>query len=118
MFIFHSCRNLKCGSIFCEGGGDSITGKRAAYNVYLLECKLAVDDDKTRSLDMVPEGTRCGLNKVDLSAERHITFFKFMLDVNQALYSCTGLPQKQMHGPRSLRKTGGLCKEMQQPRGE
>ncbi|CAK6976651.1 zinc metalloproteinase-disintegrin-like atrase-A [Scomber scombrus] len=62
-----STQNLKCGSIFCEGGGDSITGKRAAYNVYGLECKLAVDDDKTRSLDMVSEGTRCGMNKVCLN---------------------------------------------------
>ncbi|XP_060883770.1 snake venom metalloproteinase-disintegrin-like mocarhagin [Labrus mixtus] len=56
--------NLKCGSMFCVGGGDSITGKRASYTVYGLECKVAVDDDKTRNMDTVPEGTRCGPNKV------------------------------------------------------
>lgn len=36
----------------------------AVYKVYGIECKLAVDDDRTRSLDMVPRGTRCGGNKV------------------------------------------------------
>uniref|UniRef100_A0A3B4U0B1 Zinc metalloproteinase-disintegrin-like MTP8 n=1 Tax=Seriola dumerili TaxID=41447 RepID=A0A3B4U0B1_SERDU len=55
-----------CGSIFCGGGGESITGKRAAYTVYGIECKLAVDDDKTRNIDMVPKGTKCGVNKVCL----------------------------------------------------
>lgn len=84
LLIFLSCRNLKCGSIFCEGGGESITGKRAAYTVYSIECKLAVDDDKTRNIDMVPQGTSCGSNKVNFSAERHIFLFLFymMLDVN------------------------------------
>uniref|UniRef100_A0A8C4DH90 ADAM metallopeptidase domain 8b n=1 Tax=Dicentrarchus labrax TaxID=13489 RepID=A0A8C4DH90_DICLA len=56
--------NLKCGSIFCGGGGESITGKRASYTVYGIECKLAEDDDKTRNMDMVPKGTKCGPNKV------------------------------------------------------
>ncbi|XP_028287612.1 zinc metalloproteinase-disintegrin-like 2d [Parambassis ranga] len=67
-FSFTPCAlaNLKCGSIFCEGGGESITGKRAAYTVFGVECKLAVDDDKTRSIDMVPKGTRCGPDKVCL----------------------------------------------------
>lgn len=60
-------QNLKCGSIFCEGGGESITGKRAAYNMFGLECKLAVDDDKTRKMDMVPQGSRCGHNQVCLN---------------------------------------------------
>ncbi|XP_063749400.1 zinc metalloproteinase-disintegrin-like 8 [Eleginops maclovinus] len=55
--------NLKCGSMFCEGGGEPITGKRADYN---LECKLAVDDDETRNINMVPKGTKCGPNKVCL----------------------------------------------------
>ncbi|KAM8729894.1 zinc metalloproteinase-disintegrin-like atrase-A [Acanthopagrus schlegelii] len=58
--------NLKCGSIFCGGGGESITGKRAAYTVRGIECKVAVDDDKTRNIDMVPKGTKCGPNKVCL----------------------------------------------------
>ncbi|XP_044035942.1 disintegrin and metalloproteinase domain-containing protein 8 isoform X2 [Siniperca chuatsi] len=58
--------NRKCGSMFCEGGGESITGKRAAYTVNNIECKLPVDDDKTRNIDMVPKGTRCGPNKVCL----------------------------------------------------
>ncbi|XP_041819034.1 disintegrin and metalloproteinase domain-containing protein 8 [Chelmon rostratus] len=63
-----STANRKCGSIFCGGGGESITGKRAAYTVYGVECKLAVDDDKTRNIDMVPKGTRCGPNKVCLDS--------------------------------------------------
>uniref|UniRef100_A0A8D3ADI5 Disintegrin and metalloproteinase domain-containing protein 8 n=1 Tax=Scophthalmus maximus TaxID=52904 RepID=A0A8D3ADI5_SCOMX len=59
--------NLKCGSIFCQGGGESITGKRAAYTVRgNTECKLVVDDYNTRNFDMVPKGTRCGPNKVCL----------------------------------------------------
>lgn len=32
------------------------------------ECKIALDDDGTRNMDMVPPGTRCGTNKVKLSA--------------------------------------------------
>uniref|UniRef100_H3D2R3 ADAM metallopeptidase domain 8 n=1 Tax=Tetraodon nigroviridis TaxID=99883 RepID=H3D2R3_TETNG len=63
-----SDRNLKCGSIFCRGGGESITGKRTEYTVSGRECKQAVDDDKTRNLNMVPNGARCGPNKVCLDA--------------------------------------------------
>lgn len=70
-FFLH--RNFKCGSMFCGGGGESITGKRAAYTVYGIECKLAVDDDKTRNIDLVPKGTKCGPNKVKLLAGRHIS---------------------------------------------
>uniref|UniRef100_A0A3Q3RW10 ADAM metallopeptidase domain 8b n=1 Tax=Mastacembelus armatus TaxID=205130 RepID=A0A3Q3RW10_9TELE len=55
-----------CGSIFCGGGGDSITGKLGAYTVLGIECKLAVEDDKSRNIDMVPQGTKCGPNKVCL----------------------------------------------------
>ncbi|KAM3592181.1 uncharacterized protein V6R79_014109 [Siganus canaliculatus] len=58
--------NLKCGSMFCGGGGESITGKRAGYNILGQECKLAVDDDRSRDIHMVPEGTRCGADKVCL----------------------------------------------------
>ncbi|GAA6214640.1 zinc metalloproteinase-disintegrin-like 2d [Lates japonicus] len=67
-FGYTACtpQNLKCGSIYCGGGGESITGKRAAYTVFGIECKLAVDDDKTRNMDMVPKGTKCGPNKVCL----------------------------------------------------
>ncbi|XP_040923423.1 disintegrin and metalloproteinase domain-containing protein 8 [Toxotes jaculatrix] len=61
-----TAQNFKCGSIFCGGGGESITGKGGAYNVLGVECKLAVDDDKTRNIDMVPKGTRCGPDKVCL----------------------------------------------------
>lgn len=61
-------RNLKCGSMFCGGGGDSITGKRTDYTVFGIECKVAVDDDKTRNINMVPNGARCGPNKVKLSS--------------------------------------------------
>lgn len=62
-----SDRNVKCGSIFCGGGGESITGKRADYKRFGIECKLAVDEDKSRNIDMVPNGARCGPNKVRLS---------------------------------------------------
>lgn len=58
------CRNVKCGSMFCTGGGESISGKRASFRPQSVECKLAVDDDKSRNIDMVPRGTRCGPNKV------------------------------------------------------
>lgn len=50
--------------MFCIGGGESISGKRAVFNRAGVECKLAVDDDKTRNIDMVPRGTSCGPNKV------------------------------------------------------
>ncbi|XP_028332756.1 zinc metalloproteinase-disintegrin-like brevilysin H2a isoform X2 [Gouania willdenowi] len=65
--VFASCStaNVKCGSIFCGGGGEeSITGKRALYTLFGAECKLAVDNDKTRNLDMVPEGATCGPEQV------------------------------------------------------
>lgn len=67
-FIRCAPQDVKCGSMFCEEGGESITGKRASYNtMYGKECKLAVDDDKTRNLDMVPSGTKCAPNKVCLN---------------------------------------------------
>uniref|UniRef100_UPI003AACAE1B zinc metalloproteinase-disintegrin-like atrase-A n=1 Tax=Centroberyx gerrardi TaxID=166262 RepID=UPI003AACAE1B len=60
-------QNLKCGSIFCDGVGDSITGKKAVFNVPSKgKCLVAVDDDRTRNLDMVPTGAKCGPNKVCL----------------------------------------------------
>ncbi|CAN9508681.1 unnamed protein product [Ophioblennius macclurei] len=62
-----STANLKCGSIFCEGGGESITGKRAAYTMFGTECRLAVDDDKSRNIDMVPDGAKCGPDQVCLN---------------------------------------------------
>nr|XP_015817954.2 zinc metalloproteinase-disintegrin-like protein H4 subunit A [Nothobranchius furzeri] len=65
-FIPCSSSNLKCGSIFCTGGGESITGKRAGYTMFGVECKVAVEDDKSRNIDMVPSGTVCGTNKVCL----------------------------------------------------
>ncbi|KAK7919428.1 hypothetical protein WMY93_010712 [Mugilogobius chulae] len=59
-FIPCTSNNLKCGSIFCEDGGDSITGKRAVFTVLsLIKCNIAVDDDKSRNIDMVPNGTKC-----------------------------------------------------------
>uniref|UniRef100_A0A3P8QWM7 ADAM metallopeptidase domain 8b n=1 Tax=Astatotilapia calliptera TaxID=8154 RepID=A0A3P8QWM7_ASTCA len=67
---FVLCRDVKCGSMFCEEGGESITGKRASYNtMYGKECKLAVDDDKRRNLDMVPSGTKCAPDKVKLCVD-------------------------------------------------
>ncbi|KAG7506865.1 zinc metalloproteinase-disintegrin-like 2d [Solea senegalensis] len=65
-YIPCTAQNFKCGSMFCQGGGESITGKRAAYTVLGTECKLVVDDYKTRNIDMVPKGTKCGPNKVCL----------------------------------------------------
>ncbi|XP_047465890.1 disintegrin and metalloproteinase domain-containing protein 8 [Mugil cephalus] len=59
-----AAENLKCGSMFCEGGGESITGRRAAYTTLGVQCNLAVDDDKTRNINMVPKGAKCGPNKV------------------------------------------------------
>ncbi|XP_056153139.1 zinc metalloproteinase-disintegrin-like 2d [Lampris incognitus] len=57
--------NAKCGSIFCDGGGDSITGKRAVFTLgSQAKCVVAVDGNETRKLDMVPTGTKCGHNKV------------------------------------------------------
>ncbi|KAM6951531.1 disintegrin and metalloproteinase domain-containing protein 8-like [Aplochiton taeniatus] len=57
--------DMKCGSIFCEGKGDSITGRKAVFTVPGAgTCLIAVEDDKTRNFDMVPTGTRCGANKV------------------------------------------------------
>lgn len=41
----------------------SITGRGGEYTA---ECKIAVDDDKTRNINMVPKGTRCGPDKVKL----------------------------------------------------
>ncbi|KAM6896866.1 zinc metalloproteinase-disintegrin-like 2d [Xenentodon cancila] len=65
-FVPCSPPNLKCGSMFCVGGGESITGKRAGYTVFSIECKLPVEDDRTRNIDMVPKGTKCGPDKVCL----------------------------------------------------
>lgn len=68
-----SDRDLKCGSIFCGGGGEPITGKRTDYTVVGIACKVAVDEDKTRNIDMVPNGARCGAKKVKLSGLTPIT---------------------------------------------
>lgn len=95
-------RNLKCGSMFCGGGGESITGKRADYTVLGIECKLAVDDDKTRNINMVPNGARCGPNKVKLSSLTlntglsscligpKISVFRFVLITDAWTYQFTG----------------------------
>ncbi|XP_037836948.1 zinc metalloproteinase-disintegrin-like 8 isoform X2 [Kryptolebias marmoratus] len=63
-----SAADVKCGSAFCVGGGESITGKRSGYTVFSLECKLSVENDRTRNIDMVPNGTKCGPNKVCLGS--------------------------------------------------
>ncbi|XP_011486721.3 zinc metalloproteinase-disintegrin-like atrase-A [Oryzias latipes] len=64
-----SAGNVKCGSMFCVNGGDSITGKLAVYNVFRfnLECRAAVEDDRSRNLDMVPNGATCGPKKICLN---------------------------------------------------
>ncbi|CAL8282839.1 unnamed protein product [Merluccius merluccius] len=64
-YIPCTAANVKCGSIFCEGSGDSITGKKAVFSMPgRAQCLVVVDDERTRSLDMVPTGSRCGDNKV------------------------------------------------------
>ncbi|KAJ3607948.1 hypothetical protein NHX12_024999 [Muraenolepis orangiensis] len=65
-YIPCAAANVKCGSIFCEGSGDSITGKKAVFTRpgKTIECLVVVDDERTRNLDMVPTGCRCGDNKV------------------------------------------------------
>uniref|UniRef100_A0A8C7P1A6 ADAM metallopeptidase domain 8b n=1 Tax=Oncorhynchus mykiss TaxID=8022 RepID=A0A8C7P1A6_ONCMY len=63
---FSSPRNMKCGTLFCFGGDEyPITGQKAFYNMQGGgTCNIAVDQDKIRSLDMVPTGTKCGVNEV------------------------------------------------------
>uniref|UniRef100_A0A3P8ZUE7 ADAM metallopeptidase domain 8b n=1 Tax=Esox lucius TaxID=8010 RepID=A0A3P8ZUE7_ESOLU len=58
--------NRKCGILFCSGGDEyPITGLKAFYSMPNGEkCNKAVDQDKIRSLDMVPTGTKCGMNMV------------------------------------------------------
>ncbi|XP_015237842.1 PREDICTED: zinc metalloproteinase-disintegrin-like 2d [Cyprinodon variegatus] len=65
-FIRCSPQNLKCGSMFCVGGKESITGKHAVFNVFGVECRLVLEVDNTRNLNMVPNGTTCGQDKVCL----------------------------------------------------
>lgn len=113
------CRNLKCGSIYCGGGGgESITGKRAVYTLYGVKCHIPVDDDRTRSLDMVPNGTICGPDKVRRVAvavcQRCLT--SEVLLRTRRLFS--GLPPLQMCGFICLRDEGGMCEKMQRQRGE
>uniref|UniRef100_A0A8C7G686 ADAM metallopeptidase domain 8b n=1 Tax=Oncorhynchus kisutch TaxID=8019 RepID=A0A8C7G686_ONCKI len=64
--LFSSPRNMKCGTLFCFGGDEyPITGQKAFYNMQGGgTCNIAVDQDKIRSLDMVPTGTKCGVNEV------------------------------------------------------
>ncbi|XP_034050116.1 zinc metalloproteinase-disintegrin-like 2d isoform X2 [Thalassophryne amazonica] len=66
-FISCTTPNLKCGSIFCEGGGECITGRRTVFTIKgVIKCHGPVDDNKNRRLDMVSNGTKCDLNKVCL----------------------------------------------------
>lgn len=107
---------MKCGAIFCGGGGgESITGKRAVFTVDRVECNVPVDDDKTRSLNLVPNGTRCGPNKVRRSAETRPSLSAVLLRTHRL---CSGLPPLQMCGCIRLRDEGGMCAKMQRPRGE
>ncbi|XP_071248144.1 disintegrin and metalloproteinase domain-containing protein 8-like isoform X2 [Salvelinus alpinus] len=65
-FVRCTPRNMKCGTLFCSGGDEyPITGQKAFYNMQGGgTCNIAVDQDKIRSLDMVPTGTKCGVNEV------------------------------------------------------
>ncbi|XP_070304388.1 disintegrin and metalloproteinase domain-containing protein 8 isoform X2 [Salvelinus sp. IW2-2015] len=65
-FVRCTPRNMKCGTLFCFGGDEyPITGQKAFYNMQGGgTCNIAVDQDKIRSLDMVPTGTKCGVNEV------------------------------------------------------
>uniref|UniRef100_A0A8C7DEX8 ADAM metallopeptidase domain 8b n=1 Tax=Oncorhynchus kisutch TaxID=8019 RepID=A0A8C7DEX8_ONCKI len=59
-------KNIKCGTLFCSGGDEyPITGQKASYTMRGT-CNIAVDQDKIRALDMVPTGTKCGMNEVRL----------------------------------------------------
>lgn len=66
---FYRCspHDQMCGTNFCVGGKEPITGKYAAFSPFGIECKIVVELDKTRNMDMVPNGTTCGENKVCLS---------------------------------------------------
>lgn len=113
------CRNVKCGAIFCGGGGgESITGKRAVFTVDRVDCNVPVDDDKTRSLNLVPNGTRCGANKVRRSAETCPSLSEMSAVLLRTHRLCSGLPPLQMCGCIRLRDEGGMCAKMQRPRGE
>ncbi|CAB1311997.1 unnamed protein product, partial [Coregonus sp. 'balchen'] len=65
-FVRCTPQNMKCGTLFCFGGDEyPITGQKAFYKMQGGgTCNIAVDQDKIRSLDMVPTGTKCGMNKV------------------------------------------------------
>lgn len=108
--------------MFCIGGGESISGKRAVFNRASVECKLAVDDDKTRNIDMVPKGTRCGPNKVKplqrpvrRSPVARVGCFGQFLPFKRV---CSGLPRQQVCGRVGVRTEGGVRGEMQQQWGE
>uniref|UniRef100_A0A3P9PDT3 Zinc metalloproteinase-disintegrin-like 2d n=1 Tax=Poecilia reticulata TaxID=8081 RepID=A0A3P9PDT3_POERE len=58
-----------CGSMFCVGGEEPITGKHAVFNVLGAACRVLVEVDRARNFDMVPNGTTCGDNKVCLSSK-------------------------------------------------
>ncbi|XP_007572999.1 zinc metalloproteinase-disintegrin-like 2d [Poecilia formosa] len=68
-FIKCSPQDLKCGSMFCVGGEEPITGKHAVFDVWGAACRVLVEVDRTRNFDMVPNGTTCGDNKVCLSSK-------------------------------------------------
>ncbi|XP_062330034.1 zinc metalloproteinase-disintegrin-like 4a isoform X1 [Osmerus eperlanus] len=58
-------QNQKCGSLFCASNEASITGRKIVFTFPLKgQCLVAFDEDKTRNLDMVPTGTKCGPYKV------------------------------------------------------
>ncbi|XP_035590927.1 disintegrin and metalloproteinase domain-containing protein 8-like isoform X3 [Oncorhynchus keta] len=63
-FVRCTPQNIKCGTLFCSGGDEyPITGQKASYTMRGT-CNIAVDQDKIRALDMVPTGTKCGMNEV------------------------------------------------------
>ncbi|XP_045558458.1 disintegrin and metalloproteinase domain-containing protein 8 isoform X3 [Salmo salar] len=65
-FVRCTPQNMKCGTLFCSGGDEyPITGQKAFYSMQGGgTCNIAVDQDKIRSLDMVPTGTKCGMKEV------------------------------------------------------
>ncbi|XP_029564232.1 disintegrin and metalloproteinase domain-containing protein 8 isoform X4 [Salmo trutta] len=65
-FVRCTPQNMKCGTLFCSGGDEyPITGQKAFYSMQGGgTCNIAVDQDKMRSLDMVPTGTKCGMKEV------------------------------------------------------
>ncbi|XP_012889855.1 PREDICTED: disintegrin and metalloproteinase domain-containing protein 28 [Dipodomys ordii] len=59
-------KDVMCGKLFCEGGSGNLPWK--GFTVTFKGCKLFDPEDPSQGLDMVANGTKCGNNKVCVSA--------------------------------------------------